>query len=96
MRDATTAAGEANHLVRTVMGHFTHAMAESGDSELLREVARELDAANHSAAEAMGLAREAGEAARSGDTDRTETLAKRAQEEAAAARVGADRAMYRI
>jgi hypothetical protein len=93
VRDATVAAERAGGDVKTVMGHLTAHLAGGGDYEHLRKVARILAAANSSAAEAVGAAREARETAQSGDAERAVALAAGAQGHAIDARAGANEAM---
>lgn len=92
-QDATTAASQANSDVHSVMGHLTQKLAGTDDCEHLRKVARILAPADMSAAEAVGAAREAREAARRGEAGRCLELAASAQQNAIDARAGADRAM---
>ena len=92
-QDATAAASRADSDVHSVMGHLTQELAGTGDCEHLRKVARILDPANTSAAEAIGAAREAREAARRSEAERCLELAANAQQSAIDARLGADRAM---
>lgn len=92
VRDSTVAADRADSEVKAVMGHLTAHLA-GGDYEHLRQVARILAAANSSAAEAVGTAREAREAAQSGEADRAASLAADAQGHAIDARAGANEAM---
>ncbi len=91
--DATAAASRADGDVHTVMGHLTQKLAGTGDCEHLRKVARILAPADKSAAEAVGAAREAREAAQRGEAERCLELAANAQRHAIDARTGADRGM---
>jgi hypothetical protein len=91
--DAMAAASQADGDVHTVMGHLTQKLAGTGDCEHLRKVARILAPADNSAAEAVGAAREARQAAQRGEVERCLELAANAQRRAIDARTGADRAM---
>lgn len=93
VQDATAAASRADGDVHAVMGHLTQQLAGTGDCEHLRKVARILAPASMSAAEAVGAAREAREAAQRGEAERAAERAADAQRHAIDARTGADRAM---
>jgi hypothetical protein len=78
-RDATSAAQDADRMVRTVMGHLTQAVASNRDHQALVKAAGFAAQADSSASSALAAAREATTAAHRSDAEHLEKAADEAQ-----------------